>query len=143
MSSSGRSIGPSRNRTIQRVHSEQQIAQLGKSIDTFGFTFEILVDEDDYVLAGHGKLLAARFLGLDGLDQVPVSVITGLTDAEKRLYMIADNQLALNATWDEKKLKVLLAALEEELGNLDLTGLPSPGDRSDLGRFGPGAADLG
>lgn len=103
-----------------RAHSEQQIAQLADSINTMGFTFPILADENDYTLAGNCKALAARHLGLE---QVPVMVVAGLTEAQKSIYMVADNQIALNATWDEKKLQVLIAGLEEQLENLNLTGL--------------------
>jgi DNA modification methylase len=103
-----------------RAHPEQQIAQLARSIETFGFTHSILADENDVTLAGHGKVLAARYLGLK---EVPVLVVSGLTETEKRIYLVADNQLAFNSAWDEQKLQVLVAELEKELGNLDLTGL--------------------
>src|SRR5579862_6410867 len=98
-----------------RAHPEQQIAQLARSIERFGFTHPILADENDVTLAGHGKVLAARYLGLK---EVPVIVVAGLTETEKRIYLLADNQLALNSTWDEEKLELLVADLEKELGAL-------------------------
>jgi DNA modification methylase len=103
-----------------RAHPEQQIVQLARSIEKFGFTHSILADENDFTLAGHGVHLAARYLRLP---EVPVTVVSGLTETEKRIYLVADNQLAFNSRWDEEKLQVLVADLEKELGALDLTGL--------------------
>jgi ParB-like chromosome segregation protein Spo0J len=94
-----------------RTHSARQVAQIAESIASFGFNVPILVDTKDGVIAGHGRLLAARKLGLT---HVPVIVLDHLTDAQKRAYIIADNQLALNADWDEELLRMELAALQEE-----------------------------
>jgi DNA modification methylase len=93
---------------------------MARSIETFGFTQPVLVDENYIVLAGHGRLLAARRLALT---EVPVIVIEDLSEQQKRLYLIADNQLALNSTWDEQKLEAAVTELERELADLDLTGL--------------------
>src|SRR6202140_4346445 len=102
-----------------RTHSDAQIAQIAASIAEFGFNSPILVDSNAGIIAGHGRLLAARKLGLK---EVPVIVLDHLTEAQKRAYVIADNQLALNAGWDEELLRIELAALQEEDFNLDLIG---------------------
>src|SRR6202140_2844731 len=81
-----------------RTHSDAQIAQIAASIAEFGFNNPILVDTKAGIIAGHGRLLAARKLELT---EVPVIVLDHLTDAQKRAYVIADNQLALTAGWDE------------------------------------------
>jgi DNA modification methylase len=103
-----------------RTHSEAQVAQIAASIAEFGFNNPILVDTKAGIIAGHGRFLAARKLGLA---EVPVIVLDHLTDAQKRAYIIADNQLALNAGWDEELLQAELTALREEDFNLDLVGL--------------------
>jgi DNA modification methylase len=102
-----------------RTHSEAQIAQIAASIAEFGFNNPILVDTKAGIIAGHGRLLAARKLGLT---EVPVIVLDHLTEAQKRAYIIADNQLALNAGWDDDLLRSELAALQKEDFNLDLLG---------------------
>src|SRR5579872_6000197 len=100
-----------------RTHSEAQVAQIAASIAEFGFNNPILVDTKSGIIAGHGRLLAARKLHLT---EVPVIVLDHLTDAEKRAYILADNQLALNAGWDDTLLGAELAALQKEHFNLDL-----------------------
>src|SRR5208282_2907540 len=102
-----------------RTHSDAQVAQIAASIEAFGFNNPILVDTNAGIIAGHGRLLAARKLGLA---EVPVIVLDHLTDAQKRAYIIADNQLALNAGWDEELLRGELAELQQEGLNLDLIG---------------------
>src|SRR6202166_4898579 len=99
-----------------RTHSDAQIAQIAASIQEFGFNNPILVDTKAGIIAGHGRLLAARKLGLM---EVPVIVLDHLTDAQKRAYVIADNQLALNAGWDEDILRAELSALQAEDFDLD------------------------
>src|ERR1700729_177793 len=94
-----------------RTHSEAQIAQIAASIAEFGFNNPILVDTNAGIISGHGRLLAARKLGLA---EVPVIVLDHLTEAQKRAYVIADNQLALNAGWNDELLRIELAALQEE-----------------------------
>jgi len=102
-----------------RTHSETQIAQIAASIAAFGFNNPILVDTKAGIITGHGRLLAARKLKLA---EVPVIVLDHLTEAQKRAYIIADNQLALNAGWDDILLAAELAALEQGDFNLDLIG---------------------
>ncbi len=102
-----------------RTHSDAQIAQIAASIAEFGFNNPILVDTKAGIIAGHGRLLAARKLQLA---EVPVIVLDHLTDAQKRAYIIADNQLALNAGWDDDILRAELAALQEEDFNVRLIG---------------------
>jgi DNA modification methylase len=94
-----------------RTHSDEQIAQIAASIAEFGFNNPILVDTKAGIIAGHGRLLAARKLGLT---EVPVIVLDHLSEAQKRAYIIADNQLALNAGWNDDLLRSELAALQEE-----------------------------
>src|ERR1700746_3063252 len=102
-----------------RTHSDAQIAQIAASIAEFGFNNPILVDTKAGILAGHGRLLAARKLQLS---EVPVIVLDHLTDAQKRAYIIADNQLALNAGGDETLLAAELAALQQEDFDVSLIG---------------------
>jgi len=89
-----------------RTHSDEQVAQIAASIKEWGFTTPVLVDEDGGIIAGHGRTLAARKLGMT---EVPVLVARGWTDAQKRAYVIADNKLALNAGWDNELLRLFLA----------------------------------
>src|SRR6266571_8708928 len=90
------------------THSEAQVAQIAASITEFGFNNPILVDSKAGIIAGHGRLLAARKLKLK---EVPVIVLDHLSEAQKRAYIIADNQLAMNAGWNEDLLRIELAAL--------------------------------
>src|SRR3954463_7748254 len=93
-----------------RTHSEAQIAQIAPSIREWGWTNPILVDGENGVIAGHGRLLAARKLGMH---DVPVIKLAGLSAAQKRALIIADNKLALNAGWDNELLGLELASLGE------------------------------
>jgi DNA modification methylase len=102
-----------------RTHSDAQVAQIAASIAEFGFNNPILVDTKAGIIAGHGRLLAARKLGLT---EVPVIVLDHLSEAQKRAYIIADNQLALNAGWDDDLLRSELAALQEESFDVSLLG---------------------
>lgn len=102
-----------------RTHSDTQVAQIAASIAAFGFNNPILVDTKAGIIAGHGRLLAARKLGLKG---VPVIVLDHLNETQKRAYILADNQLALNAGWDEEILQQELRALQEESFDVDLIG---------------------
>ena len=94
-----------------RTHQDDQAAQIAASIVEFGWTNPILVDAEGGLVAGHGRLLAARKLGLD---TVPVVVLDHLTPAQRRAYVIADNKLALNAGWNEELLAAELHALNGE-----------------------------
>lgn len=98
-----------------RTHSDEQVAQLAASIREFGFTNPVLVDEQNNLIAGHGRLLAARKLKLE---QVPAVVVTGLDDRKRRALVIADNKLALNAGWDDEALRVELEDLAGDFGEL-------------------------
>ena len=98
-----------------RTHSDAQIAQLAASIREFGFTNPILIDENNNLIAGHGRLLAARKAKME---QVPAVVVTGLDDRKRRALVIADNKLALNAGWDEEALRVELEDLAGDFGAL-------------------------
>jgi DNA modification methylase len=102
-----------------RTHSDEQVAQIAASMVEFGWTNPVLVSADGEVIAGHGRLEAARRLGLE---TVPVVVLDHLTPAQRRAYVIADNQIALNAGWDEALLAAEVARLEEDGVDLDLLG---------------------
>ena len=119
-----------------RTHSQEQIKQLVASIQAFGWTNPILIDEDHAIIAGHGRLEAAR---LAGLTEVPTITLTGLSAAQKRALAIADNKLALNAGWDDELLRLELGELGLEGFDLSLTGF-SDDEWTDLLRepvFGP------
>jgi DNA modification methylase len=102
-----------------RTHSDAQIAQIAASIKEWGFTTPVLVDESGGIIAGHGRTLAARKLGLKA---IPVVIAIGWTDAQKRAYVIADNKLALNAGWDNELLAMELAELDALGFDFELTG---------------------
>lgn len=102
-----------------RTHSDQQVQQVAASIKEFGFTNPILIDEDSGIIAGHGRLQAAQMMGMD---EVPTITLEGLTEAQRKAYVIADNQLALNAGWDLDALKVELERLGELDFDIDLLG---------------------
>ncbi|MGH8572183.1 MAG: ParB N-terminal domain-containing protein, partial [Gammaproteobacteria bacterium] len=102
-----------------RTHSEAQIAQIAASMVEFGWTNPVLVDGQNGVIAGHGRLLAARKLGLK---QVPVVELAHLSETQKRAYVIADNRLAEAASWDEELLRIELAELQQADFDLALTG---------------------
>ncbi|MFQ6308690.1 site-specific DNA-methyltransferase [Lysobacter capsici] len=102
-----------------RMHSDAQVAQIAASIVEFGWTNPILVDGDSGIIAGHGRLLAARQLKLA---RVPVIELGHLSPAQKRAYVIADNRLAENAGWDEELLRLELAELHDAEFDLDLLG---------------------
>jgi DNA modification methylase len=102
-----------------RTHSEAQIAQIAASIKEFGWTNPILVDGDNGVIAGHGRLLAARKLGHK---EVPTIELAHMTDNQKKAYVIADNQLAMNAGWDTAILSLELADLKDQGFELDILG---------------------
>ena len=102
-----------------RTHSAEQIAQIAASIAEWGFTVPVLVDETDGIIAGHGRVLAAARLGLE---EVPVVVARGWSEARKRAYVIADNKLTDNGGWDQALLKIELSDLQEMGFDLPLMG---------------------
>lgn len=102
-----------------RTHSEEQVNQIVASINEFGFTNPLLIDEKDNIIAGHGRLLASKKLKME---EVPCIVLSGLTEAQKKAYIIADNKMALNAGWNEELLKIELENLKELDFDLELTG---------------------
>lgn len=102
-----------------RTHSDSQVAQIAASIKEFGFTNPVLIDQEGGIIAGHGRVMAARKLKLG---EVPCIRLGHLTDTQKRAYVIADNKLALNANWDDELLKLELHALDEADYNLEMTG---------------------
>lgn len=110
-----------------RTHSDAQIAEIAGSIRAFGFTNPILVDEDGGLIAGHGRLAAARKLGLS---QVPVIALHGLTELEQRQLLLADNRIALNAGWDLEMLSLELKDLSTLGADLSVLGF-TPRELSD------------
>jgi hypothetical protein len=108
-----------------RTHSDTQVAQIAASIKEFGWTNPILVDGTNGIIAGHGRLLAARKLGYE---EVPTIELADLTENQKKAYIIADNKLALNAGWDDELLKIELKELLSEGFAMDILGF----DQSEL-----------
>ena len=102
-----------------RTHSDAQVAQIAASIKEFGWTNPILVDGTNGIIAGHGRLLAARKLGYT---EVPVIELENMTESQKKAYVIADNQLAMNAGWDTSMLTLELGDLKEAGFSLDILG---------------------
>jgi DNA modification methylase len=102
-----------------RTHSPEQVAAIAASIREWGFTAPVLIDEAGGIIAGHARVLAARSLGAR---DVPVVVARGWSEAQKRAYVLADNQLALNAGWDEELLRIEIGGLGEDGFDLGLLG---------------------
>ena len=102
-----------------RTHSDEQVMQVASSIKEFGFTNPILIDDDSGIIAGHGRLMAAKKLGLD---EVPCIRLGHLSEAQRKAYVIADNKLALNSGWDNDLLKIELMQLDSIDFDLNLTG---------------------
>lgn len=102
-----------------RTHSDEQIAQVMASIKEFGFTNPILIDAENVIIAGHGRLLAAQRLGIE---KVPCICLDDLSEAQKKAYVIADNKLALNAGWDDELLKLEIDELRDLKFDVDLLG---------------------
>lgn len=103
-----------------RTHSDEQVAQICASIREYGWTNPVLIDENGMIIAGHGRVMAAQRMKMD---EVPCIVLSGLTEAQKKAYVIADNKMALNAGWDDEKLKLELENLKELDFDLELTYL--------------------
>lgn len=102
-----------------RTHSDEQVSQIAASMREWGVTSAVLVDEEGGIIAGHGRVMAAKKLGMTTL---PVMVAAGWTDAQKRAFVIADNKLALNAGWDAEMLALEVGELEDLGFDLSLTG---------------------
>ncbi len=102
-----------------RTHSPEQVAQLVESIKQFGWANPVLIDEKGEIIAGHGRVMAAEVLKMDS---VPVIVLSGLTDDQKKAYRLADNRLPMNAGWDEELLSAELADLAADDFALDSIG---------------------
>lgn len=123
-----------------RTHSDAQVAQIAASIREWGWTNPVLIDADGGLIAGHGRVLAARKLGIE---DVPCMIATGWSDAQKRAYILADNQLALNAGWEKTLLGGELQDLKAEGFDLALVGF-DPQALEDLmygADFAPGSLD--
>ena len=102
-----------------RTHSAEQVAQIASSIREFGWTNPVLIDSQGTIIAGHGRVMAARALNIV---EIPCIRLTHLSESQIRAYVIADNKLALNAGWDEELLNSELRALAEEGDIVHLTG---------------------
>lgn len=125
-----------------RTHSPAQIAQIAKSIRAFGFNVPVLVNAEDELIAGHGRVLAARSISLS---PIPVIYIDHLSEAERRAYILADNKIAQNSGWNEDLLRIEMGELAIELENLDLTVTGFEAAEVDLilGFDGEGGSSLG
>jgi len=102
-----------------RTHSDEQVTKIASSIKEFGFLNPVIVDGDNGIIAGHGRIMAAKKLGLK---EVPTIEASHLTEAQKKAYIIADNRLALDAGWDDEMLRIEFQELEELGFDLELTG---------------------
>lgn len=109
-----------------RTHSDKQVAQVAASIREFGFTNPVLIDSEYGIIAGHGRVMAARKLGME---EVPCIMLGHLTETQKKAYIIADNKLALNSGWDEGMLGLELSDLLASDFDIDLIGF----DVDDIG----------
>lgn len=105
-----------------RTHSDEQVAQIAASIKEFGFTNPVLIDNDNGIIAGHGRVLAGRKLKLK---EIPCIRLGHLTDAQKKAYVIADNKLALNSGWDAEMLKLEINELNDLDFDLEIIGFDS------------------
>jgi len=102
-----------------RTHSDNQVSKIAASIKEFGWTIPVLVSEDSTLIAGHGRVLAAKKLGIT---EIPTMVARGWTESQRRAYTLTDNKLTLDGEWDDELLKIELAELKELDFNLELTG---------------------
>jgi len=108
-----------------RVHGRQQVMAIARSIETFGFTAPILIDGMNRIVAGHGRLEAAKRLGLES---VPVIRLEHLTDTQAKAYMLADNKLTDRSSWDDRKVAIVLKELSEIALDFEIeaTGFEAP-----------------
>jgi hypothetical protein len=105
-----------------RTHSDEQVIQIAASIKEFGFTNPVLIDGENGIIAGHGRLMAAKKLGLE---EVPTIELSHLSEAQRKAYILADNKLALNSGWDNDLLAIEFAELGDLGFDLELTGFSS------------------
>ena len=122
-----------------RTHSNEQVTQLAASIEEFGWTIPVLVDEAGGIIAGHGRILAAHRLGIE---DVPVMVAAGWSETKKRAYMLADNKLTLNGEWDLERLAIEIAELRASDFDISLIGF-SESEIDDLLKADDGASGSG
>ena len=120
-----------------RTHSQEQINKLRSSIREFGFINPVIIDKDYGVIAGHGRIMAAKE---EGIKEVPCVFVDHLNEAQKKAYILADNRMALDAGWDEELLRVEIESLEDYGFNVELTGFP-PDELSSLFDLGVEAED--
>lgn len=125
--------------TNSRTHSPEQVAQIAASMVEFGWTNPVLIDARGTIVAGHGRVMAARKLGME---TVPCIRLGHLTSAQVRAYVIADNKLALNAGWDDEMLKAELDILKEEGFEMGLTGFSDAELEKLLGKFEIGEGSM-
>lgn len=111
-----------------RTHSPEQITKLASSIKEFGFISPVIISEDGGILAGHGRVMAAKKLGIE---KVPCIIESHLTEAQKKAYILADNRLALDAGWDDEMLKIEIQELSQSEFDLQSIGF----SEYELGRF--------
>lgn len=111
-----------------RTHSPEQVTKLRASLREFGFVNPVIIDADYNVIAGHGRLMAAKE---EGIKEIPCVFVDYLTDAQKKAYILADNRMAMDAGWDEELLRVEIEALQGENFDVSLTGF-SDDDLADL-----------
>lgn len=102
-----------------RTHSAEQILKLRSSLREFGFVNPIIIDREFNVIAGHGRLMAAKE---EGIEEVPCVFVDYLTDAQKKAYILADNRMAMDAGWDEELLKIEMEELQNLGYDLEFTG---------------------
>lgn len=111
-----------------RTHSDEQVAQIAASIKEFGFVNPVLVDTENVLIAGHGRVMAAQRLKLE---TIPAITVSGLTDSQRRALILADNRLALSAGWDEEMLRLELSDLATDDYDVEIIGF-TPGELADL-----------
>jgi len=125
--------------TNSRTHSAEQVAQIAASMVEFGWTNPVLIDTRGTIVAGHGRVMAARKLGME---TVPCIRLGHLSPAQVRAYVIADNKLALNAGWDEEMLKAELDILKEDGFDMKLTGFTDAEIEKILGQYEVGDGSM-
>tara|TARA_R110000823_G_scaffold312759_1_gene439691 strand:- start:5046 stop:5615 length:570 start_codon:yes stop_codon:yes gene_type:complete len=119
-----------------RTHSPEQVQQIAGSIREFGFTNPILIDEENGIIAGHGRIMAATLLNLK---EVPTIILTGLSETQRKAYILADNKLALNAGWNIDLITMELQGLKEIDYDISIIGF----DEKELNEFFDEFTDVG